>query len=122
MVSSYWSLTLAFTRYGLCKSFCTRISSIIRKNPLSLGTPLTAPHRPHYCAMHYIPLTPLQCNICHLIFMKAISCKGQRSPRIRRWVRHARERGRNRRARDASWKCPANRCAGRTCTWAQETG
>ena len=35
----------------LCQSFCTRISYFICKQPLSLGTPLTAPHRSHYCAM-----------------------------------------------------------------------
>ena len=43
---------------------CTRINSIICKRPLCLGTPLTALHRRHCCAI-YIPPTPLSCNICH---------------------------------------------------------
>jgi len=43
----------------LCRGFCTRINTIILKHPLCVGTPLTVPHRLHYCAMYYIPPTPL---------------------------------------------------------------
>ena len=37
----------------------TRINTIICKQPLCLGTPLTAPHRPHYCEMYHIHPPPL---------------------------------------------------------------
>jgi len=42
----------------LCRGFCTRINTIICKQPLCLSTPLTTSHRPHYCAINYTPPTP----------------------------------------------------------------
>ena len=36
------------------------------------GQPLTAPHRPHYCAIYYIPPTSLYCNICHIVLVMTI--------------------------------------------------
>jgi len=65
----------------LYRGFCTRTNTIICKQPLYLGTPLTAPHCTHYCAIYYTPPTPLYCNICHIILVMATSSKGQIAPK-----------------------------------------
>jgi len=46
----------------LCRGFCTRTNTIDWGQPLRLGTPITAPHRPYYCAIYYIPRPPF-CSI-----------------------------------------------------------
>jgi len=53
--SYIWVVDWPLQHIVVCRVFCTRINTIICKQPLCVGTPLPAPHRPHYCAIFYIP-------------------------------------------------------------------
>ena len=71
----------------LLQELCARINDILCKYSLCLGTPSLL-YRPHDCAIHYSPPTPLYCNIYHTVLAMAISCKGQVTPPLRNSISH----------------------------------
>ena len=68
---------LAFTSYFLRRGVCARISDILCKHQLCLGTPLP-PFIAHTIAQYiFPPHPPLYRNIYHTILLMTISCNGQ---------------------------------------------